>query len=109
MTLGSSSQKLAFGTGKSVPIEFCQACGNADLESVAFFGYMPPVNEMAADGTVPHEQPSYPLGLLFCPNCELVQIGLSIDPRVLFPPTYPYTSGTTRILRENLLVQVARE
>jgi hypothetical protein len=31
----------------------------------------------------------------------LVQLGLVVDPKVLFPPDYPYTSGTTRILREN--------
>jgi hypothetical protein len=31
----------------------------------------------------------------------LVQITHVVDPQVLFPPEYPYTSGTTRILREN--------
>jgi hypothetical protein len=30
-----------------------------------------------------------------------VQLGLVVDPRILFPPDYPYTSATTRILREN--------
>jgi hypothetical protein len=30
-----------------------------------------------------------------------VQLGLVVDPTILFPPEYPYTSGTTRILREN--------
>jgi len=94
-------QKLALGTGHSVAIDRCQICGSEDLQPVAFFGYMPPVNEMCAVDSVPEEQPSYPLGLLHCGNCELVQIGLSIDPVVLFPPSYPYTSGTTRILREN--------
>jgi hypothetical protein len=101
MTVAAPSQKIAFGTGGGVPIDRCQACGDSNLKRVAFFGYMPPVNEMRAIGSVPDEQPSYPLGLLFCPRCELVQNGLSIDPIVLFPPTYPYTSGTTRILREN--------
>ena len=108
MTVAAPSQKFAFGTGGSVPIDRCQACGDPHLKSVAFFGYMPPVNEMRAVGSIPHEQPSYPLGLLFCPKCELVQIGLSIDPIVLFPPAYPYTSGTTRILRENFAA-LARE
>jgi hypothetical protein len=108
MTVASLSQKLAFGTGGSVPIDRCQACGDSHLKSVAFFGYMPPVNEMRSVGSVAHEQPSYPLGLLFCPRCELVQNGLSIDPMVLFPPAYPYTSGTTRILRDNF-VALAQE
>ena len=38
---------------------------------------------------------------LRCRRCTLIQLGLLVDPNILFPPTYPYTSGTTRILREN--------
>jgi len=93
--------QTAFGTGSSVVISSCQVCGSTHLKQVAFFGYLPPVNEMQAVGTVPHELPSYPVNLLYCHECELVQLGLSIDPNILFPPSYPYTSGTTRILREN--------
>jgi len=89
------------GKGSSATIEKCQVCGNGNLQQVFFLGYMPPVNIMHRIGVTPQEQPSYPAGLLFCTTCELVQLGLAIDPRVLFPPDYPYTSGTTRILREN--------
>jgi hypothetical protein len=92
---------LAAGTGSSVVIESCQICGSTDLESIFFIGYMPPVNKMRHVGEVPIEQPSYPANLLYCSKCELVQLGLSIDPHVLFPPDYPYTSGTTQILRDN--------
>lgn len=93
--------KLTAGTGSSVPVEECQVCGHADLESVLFLGYMPPVNQMRPIGARPAEQPAYPAEVLYCPKCELVQLGLIVDPRVLFPPDYPYTSGTTRILHEN--------
>jgi hypothetical protein len=30
-----------------------------------------------------------------------VQLELTVDPELIFPPSYPYTSGTTRILRDN--------
>ena len=93
--------RLQSGDKTSVVIDSCQVCGSGGLKSIAFLGYLPPVNEMRAVGSVPHEQPSYPLGLLYCPYCELAQLGLSIAPRLLFPASYPYTSGTTRILREN--------
>ena len=56
---------------------------------------------MAPIGTRPSEQPAYPAELLYCPESRLVQLGLIVDPAVLFPPHYAYTSGTTRILREN--------
>jgi len=71
------------------------------LRSILFLGYMPPVNKMPAIGERPREQPGYPAELLYCPRCHLVQIGLTVDPQVLFPPEYPYTSGTTKILRDN--------
>ena len=93
--------KSAFGTNGSVPVERCQVCGNAKLESVIFIDYLPPVNSMPPIGTRPAEQPAYPAEVLRCPRCELVQLGLVVDPNILFPPSYPYTSGTTRILREN--------
>ena len=91
----------AAGTGGSVVVDRCQVCGATDLASVLFLGYLPPVNQMRTVGQRPHEQPAYPAELLRCPRCQLVQIGLIVDPAILFPPEYPYTSGTTQILREN--------
>ena len=93
--------KSAFGTMGSVPVESCQVCGGSGLESIIFIDYLPPVNTMPPVGTRPVEQPAYPAEVLRCPRCELVQLGLVVDPHILFPPSYPYTSGTTKILREN--------
>jgi hypothetical protein len=94
-------KKLAAGTSSSVVVERCQVCDSPELESVLFIGYLPPVNTMPPIGSRPAEQPAYPAELLHCQKCGLVQIGLIVDPAILFPPTYPYTSGTTKILREN--------
>jgi len=91
----------AAGTGSSVVVDRCQVCDHSELDPVLFLGYLPPVNQMRTVGARPHEQPSYPAELLRCPRCQLVQLGLIVDPAILFPPEYPYTSGTTRILREN--------
>jgi hypothetical protein len=91
----------ASGTGASVPVECCQVCGHAPLDDVLSLGYMPPVNQMVRISVVPQQQPWFPTNLLYCRNCELVQLGLAVDPVIIFPPDYPYTSGTTRLLREN--------
>jgi C-methyltransferase-like protein/methyltransferase family protein/putative zinc binding protein len=91
----------AAGTGASVPIENCQVCGHAPLDSVLSLGYMPPVNQMVPVGQVPRQLPWFPTTLLHCRNCELVQLGLAVDPVIIFPPEYPYTSGTTKLLRDN--------
>jgi hypothetical protein len=83
------------------PIERCQICASAPLGSVLFLGYIPPVNTMPEIGSVPVEQPAYPLEMLRCAACGHVQIGLEVPAEILFPYSYPYLSGTTRILREN--------
>jgi SAM-dependent methyltransferase len=59
-------------------------------------------------GHTPGEQPAYPALLLRCRHCQLVQLGLVVDPQILFPPEYPYSSGTTKILRENF-AELCRE
>jgi len=89
------------GTGSSVVVNTCQICAGEDLESVLFIGYIPPVNQMRDQGERPMEQPAYPAEMLSCPRCKLVQLGCIVDPQVLFPPDYPYTSGTTGILHRN--------
>ena len=92
---------IAAGTGGSVPVECCQICGSNRLDAVMSLGYMPPVNQMVPIGQVPRQQPWFPTDLLHCRNCDLVQLGLAVDPVIIFPPEYPYTSGTTKLLREN--------
>jgi hypothetical protein len=52
-------------------------------------------------GSLPVEAPAYPLEMLRCIDCGLVQIGLEVSQEILFPESYPYLSGSTRILRTN--------
>jgi SAM-dependent methyltransferase len=101
MALFPEKVARAAGTGASVPIECCQVCGHAPLETVLSLGYMPPVNQMVSIGEVPRQQPWFPTNLLHCAKCDLVQLGLAVDPSIIFPPEYPYTSGTTKVLRDN--------
>ncbi len=82
-------------------VDRCQVCANEKLESIIFLGYLPPVNTMNPVGEKPHEQPSYPAELLYCPECHLVQLGLIVNPKILFSASYPYTSSITKVLRDN--------
>jgi|SRR5579862_1925629 len=101
MPLRPTKTPRAAGTGASVPIESCQICGHEPLNAVLSLGFMPPVNQMVPVGTLAHQQPWFPTNLLHCANCDLVQLGLAVDPAIIFPPEYPYTSGTTKLLRDN--------
>jgi hypothetical protein len=89
----------------SKPLTNCQICNSQSLTSSIFLGYIPPVNTMPLLGTPPVEETSYPLELIRCDDCGLVQIGLEVSQEVLFPESYPYLSNSTRILRENFAQQ----
>lgn len=83
------------------PVESCQLCGGQELLSALFLGFLPPVNTMRNIGERPDGEPFHPAELLVCRTCHLAQLGYVVNPEILFPPDYPYTSGSTRILREN--------
>ncbi len=104
----NAPKKLAAGSGGSLVVDRCQVCDSADLQPVIFLGYLPPVNTMPLIGTPLAEQPAYPAELLYCRNCSLAQLGLIVDPAILFPPSYPYTTGTTKLLRDNF-AELSRE
>tara|TARA_B100001123_G_scaffold35448_1_gene36689 strand:- start:946 stop:2223 length:1278 start_codon:yes stop_codon:yes gene_type:complete len=91
----------SYGRNTSYVVTQCHICKSKDLHSILFLGYLPPVNTMHPIGTRPAEQSGYPAELLQCSKCKLVQLGLAVDPKILFPSEYPYTSSTTKILKEN--------
>ena len=92
----------AAGTGASAPASNAvRFAGDERLETVLSLGYMPPVNQMVPLGEPPRQLPWFPTTLLYCDKCELVQLGLAVDPAIIFPPEYPYTSGMTKLLRDN--------
>lgn len=99
--MGRSKIELVAGTQSSIVVNECQVCGSSQLTPVLFVGYLPPVNTMPLIGTRPCEERAYPAEMLACESCGLYQLGLTVDPEILFPPSYPYTSGTTKILRDN--------
>jgi hypothetical protein len=97
----SESKSNLYENNTSYVVTHCHICKSNNLHSILFLGYLPPVNTMHPIGARPAEQSGYPAELLQCSKCKLVQIGLVVDPKILFPPEYPYTSSTTKILKEN--------
>jgi hypothetical protein len=93
--------KLAFGTKSSVRIESCQVCNSSNLEEIISLGHLPQVNVMQHIGEELQEEIFFPAELLLCQNCSLVQLSHIVDPEIIFPPSYAYTSRTTRILKDN--------
>ena len=86
---------------KSKLIKNCQVCKSKNLQSIIFLGYLPPVNLLHKIGTDIKNEEMFPLELVRCKSCGLVQINLEVSKEILFPFEYPYLSGTTKVLTEN--------
>ena len=87
----------------SRPITKCQISNSKKLRSIIFLGYLPPVNTLRKINSTPTEEKSFPAELLYCEESKLAQLGCIVDKKILFPYSYPYTSSTTKILRENFV------
>jgi len=85
----------------SKPVLKCQISNSKKLKSIIFLGYLPPVNTLRKLNEVLVEEKSFPAELLYCPKSKLAQLGLVVDKKILFPFEYPYTSSTTKVLRDN--------
>jgi len=88
----------------------CRSCAHAGLDPILDLGSVPPSDALVAADDVGRPQPSFPLELGRCPECTLVQIVETVEPRVLFGPGYRYLSSCSdgvvenaRNLAENLM------
>lgn len=78
----------------------CGVCGSHDLEPVLSLGSSPPTCAMQRVGERGAEV-HYPLELLYCRNCTLVQLSVIPDRDEVFPADYPYSSGNSPQLQRN--------
>ena len=82
-------------------VTHCQVCNSADLVLRFDAGFQPLVNDLHPITEPLRPTTFYPTQLLECQQCNLVQLGIEVDSSILFPPTYPYRSGTTKALKDN--------
>jgi SAM-dependent methyltransferase len=81
-------------------VDECGLCGSGRLVSVLDLGSSPPTCHMHRVGDrLPETR--YPLILLRCEDCTLVQLSVAVDPGEVFPPDYPYQSGNSQALHDN--------
>ena len=92
----------AAGTGASVPVECCQVCGARQARDRALARLHAAGQPDGADRRrCRANSRGFRPSCCIAGNCELVQLGLAVDPVIIFPPEYPYTSGMTKLLRDN--------
>lgn len=79
----------------------CDLCGSKALRTVLSLGSSPPTCNMVPVGEPQATEEHHPLDLLFCDDCGLAQLSVVVEPRLVFPPGYPYQSGNSRALHDN--------
>jgi hypothetical protein len=62
----------------------CRICNNPNLQPILSFGCTPLANSLLTKEQLVQPEKVYPLDLVFCPDCTLVQITETVDPAVLF-------------------------
>ena len=79
----------------------CQSCQSKNIVNFLSLGKLPIANDLYSVKLKKIDQIFYPLDLFFCENCKLIQLGFEIKPEIVFPKNFPYTSSSTKALRNN--------
>lgn len=87
----------------SVP---CRSCGDTGLQLILDLGQTPLANSLLTQELLSQPEARFPLRLVFCPHCALVQITDSVPPEALFRE-YLYLSSfsNTMLTHSEALVQ----
>jgi SAM-dependent methyltransferase len=79
----------------------CRSCGERGLDLILSFGATPLADRLLTAEQLDKAEITAPLNLVFCPRCSLVQISVSVDPKILFCEDYPYFSSVSKALLDH--------
>ena len=77
----------------------CRSCGQSHLRDVLSLGSMPLANALLSDEQLNEKEKKYPLELVFCENCSLIQITETVAPAKLFREYFYLSSFSETMLR----------
>lgn len=72
----------------------CRACGSSALETVLSLGHTPLANGLLHEADIGRPEPRFPLELVMCTACAMVQITETVSPELLFRE-YVYFSSVS--------------
>lgn len=79
----------------------CQICSDKNIYPVLPLGHQLPVSSYLTEKQLREAEVTYPLNLIRCQKCGLLQLNYIIEPTIAFPFKYPYRSGLTNMLVRN--------
>jgi SAM-dependent methyltransferase len=77
----------------------CRLCGNTDLQQVLSLGRTPLANGLLTNSQLAEPEETFPLDLVFCPACTLVQITETVSPEKLFRNYFYLSSFSDTMMR----------
>lgn len=89
-------------TATNPPAVPCRGCGSPDgrpLVPILDLGLTPLANRLPTAGQLGEDEPTFPLDLVFCPNCTLLQISETVPPEILFRDYLYFSSFSDTMLR----------
>jgi SAM-dependent methyltransferase len=82
-------------------IRSCRVCGSDNLHRVLDLGETPLADRLLTEQGLNEPEPHCHLTVVFCPDCSLMQIIETVDPKVLFGSDYPYYSSVSPTLLDH--------
>jgi hypothetical protein len=94
-----------------VTLPTCRSCGTSTLEPIVSLGILPLANSYLKSEDLAQPEPRYPLDLVRCPDCALVQITEVVPPENLFRDYLYFSSYSTTMLEHarTLVDRLVRE
>ncbi len=77
----------------------CRACGNNKLKTILSLGKTPLANALLTIEQLDQPELLYPLELVFCQSCSLVQITVTVPPEILFKEYLYFSSFSDTALQ----------
>lgn len=95
----------------STTITTCRACAAKTLEPVLSLGKTPLANALLTKDDLDKPEPAFPLELVFCASCTLVQITEEVPPETMFGEYLYFSSFSDTMLKhaEAIATRLTRE
>jgi SAM-dependent methyltransferase len=80
----------------------CRLCRGTNLVRVITLADTPPGNRFLTLEEAQHDEQTFPLYVMHCQDCTHLQLGVVVDPKILFQRDYKYVSGTSPVFVQHL-------
>ncbi len=83
---------------KTGHLDRCQVCNSTKTHLILDLGHQPPCDSLLTIKTLNTPEKTYPLRMMWCEICTLVQIDYCVDGAEVYHQEYPYRTGISKPL-----------